>query len=352
MDRSRALWSISAVMAISLLLAACAPEDDEAPEEDVAVGEVDDEDATPIRIAHCVSQTHSFHLAAEYLGERLDELAPGAFELQLFPDCELGDEVTLFDLYPTDDVEMTIQYSSSAASVAQPMGFLAIPFQLDDHDHWERVMLDPATTDLLDEKLEDAGVNFRIGSTGSFGVRNIYSIDPIDTSSLEGFEGLRMRETESPIMIEVWEAVGINPVAIPFPELYSALESGVVEAAPNTPVGYDLGSHYEVAPHYHFTEHEATSSFIFVRENWYSELPADLQDALDQAFLETNDFWNETNLEHNQEVLDQFDELGVTAHDVPQEVRDEIAAIVAPILERAAEDFDMEDYLELVDAAR
>jgi TRAP-type C4-dicarboxylate transport system substrate-binding protein len=325
--------------------------DDEADDGgDEAAAELPDE-PFELRMAHCVPETHIYHRAAVYFGDLIEERTDGLVTARYFPNCELGDEVSLFDLHTTGDVDITVQYVASGGSVVPELGYLSIPFLFDSEEHWVDVMLDRDTMAYWKQIIDDGGYDFTMGAVGSFGTRSIYSKSVVP-QSIEDFAGLKMRVTQSPSMVQTWEAIGVDPIGLPFPELYSALEAGIVDAADNSPVGYTLLSHQEVAPEYIRTNHEAATGFFFVRNEIYDNLSPELREIWDEAMWETSQFWVDGSQSDNAEIETQFDDLGVTQHEVSAEFLADIQAAADPIRVGFSEEWGMEEFDALIEERR
>jgi TRAP-type C4-dicarboxylate transport system substrate-binding protein len=304
-----------------------------------------------LRMAHCVPETHIYHRAAVYFGDLIEERTDGLVTARYFPNCELGDEVSLFDLHTTGDVDITVQYVASGGSVVPELGYLSIPFLFDSEEHWVDVMLDRDTMAYWKQIIDDGGYDFTMGAVGSFGTRSIYSKSVVP-QTIDDFAGLKMRVTQSPSMVETWEAIGVDPIGLPFPELYSALEAGIVDAADNSPVGYTLLSHQEVAPEYIRTNHEAATGFFFVRNEIYDSLSPELREIWDEAMWETSQFWVEGSQSDNAEIETQFDDLGVTQHEVSAEFLADIQAAAEPIRVEYSEQWGMDEFDALIEERR
>src|SRR5690606_3701121 len=106
------------------------------------------------------------------------------------------------------------------------------------------------------------------------GFRNVYSHKPIHT--LEDLNGLKIRVIEATAYLEAFKALGASPVPLAFPELYSALQQKVVDAAENSPDLYYFSKHHEVAPYYSLTQHLYVPIVFLMSEQFYQNLPADL----------------------------------------------------------------------------
>ena len=109
------------------------------------------------------------------------------------------------------------------------------------------------------------------------GSRSFYnSVRPI--TSLDDLKGLKIRVMQNPIFIEMVNAMGGNGLPIAFNELYTAIQTGVVDGAENNPPSYESGKHYEVAKYYTLTEHLMVPEiFVLSKKVWDTLSPLDQQ---------------------------------------------------------------------------
>src|SRR5690606_27503765 len=91
-------------------------------------------------------------------------------------------------------------------------------------------------------------------------------------ASIDDLKQIKMRVMASPVESKVWSALGTSPLAIPFGELYTGMQTGLVQAAENSPGSYGLNKHYEVASYFSLTGHQWPISGIFISDITWNKL--------------------------------------------------------------------------------
>ncbi len=168
---------------------------------------------------------------------------------------------------------------------------LGLPFLFRSVDHMYHVVDGP-----LGEEIAKAFEPHGLIVLGFFdsGARSIYnSKKPIKT--LEDMKGMKIRVQQSDLFIAMINALGANATPMPFGELYSALQTGLVDGAENNYPSYESVKHYEVAKYYSLTEHSmAPEVFVMSKRSWDKLTPADqaiFKDAGKQATLKMRELW-------------------------------------------------------------
>jgi TRAP-type C4-dicarboxylate transport system substrate-binding protein len=124
------------------------------------------------------------------------------------------------------------------------------------------------------------GTGFHLLGFSVNGARELISTFPI--SKPEDVRGKKMRVIQSPIHIEMWKAVGANPVPIPAPEIYTSLQNKVVDFCDNTTTNYATFRFYEVAKHFTKLDHIFALATWIVDAKWWARLPKADQDAIER----------------------------------------------------------------------
>lgn len=303
------------------------------------------------RVAHVVGGTHPFQTTAEFVQKRVGELTNGEFQFEIIGGGKLGDEVATMDLYKTGDIDMGYHYSASASTVIPEFGFLNFPFLFKDEAEWEAFMMRPEITGYWSDVASRHDPAFMVGAIGVFGTKGLYTRDVV-VDGMDDIEGLKFRVTPSPVLVEAWRHLGAEPIAMAYGEVYSAIQTGVLDGADNAPSGYNHGKHYEVAKNYHRTEHEVATVFLLVRTAAYEGLSEDHKKALDQALAEAPEHWIGSSKSFAKKVEDQFGAWRVNEVRLSDALKDEIQAKVAPLRDSIAANNDLTDFVQMLDEWR
>lgn len=266
---------------------------------------------TPLKIGHGHSSQHSFHLAMERFAELLEEKAPGAFDVQIFPSAQLGSEREMQEQLTFGTLEMTV---TGVLGIYEPkLALLELPFLFRDRDHILAAQESEAVAELA-ASLPPRGL--RLVGFVENGFRNITNnVRPIETPA--DVAGLQIRTPENPAQIETFRALGASPTPMPFSELYAALRQGVVDGQENPLQNIYDGKLFEVQRHLALTGHIYNSAYIVASEAFLQNLSETDRDALLEAAEEAGR-WQFTYIaQRDEELLQRLKDAGmqVTAPD-------------------------------------
>jgi tripartite ATP-independent transporter DctP family solute receptor len=211
-----------------------------------------------------------YDAAADMFNNKLMELSKGTLSINKYPGAQLGTEAQTMQKVQTGDIDFVF-LSTANASTAQPeSGVFSIHFIFNGENHAMKVLGDPkviaAMSDLYAAKITGAHM---IG-LGSQGLRHIYGKKPVQT--VADLKGIKMRVQATVTEDATFPAYGAQVVHMAFGEVYTALQTGVVDMAENGINNYLINKHYEPAPVLSLTEHEANNAAIFISDKAWSSL--------------------------------------------------------------------------------
>jgi tripartite ATP-independent transporter DctP family solute receptor len=229
-------------------------------------------DPLTIKFAHSGSATHPYSVGLEKLAPILERNSGGAIKLQVFCCAQLGSERELAEGTRLGTIHMTSVAAEGALPAWVPeLQVFGLPFILRDRAHAYAVLDGPVGKE-LESKL--AGQGFVTLGWWELGFRNMTSKSkPIKTPT--DLSGLKMRVQEAKVWIGFMRALGAIPTPIPFGELYSALQQGVVDGQENPIVTIVSMKFYEVQKQVGLTEHTYTALPVLASKKWWDTLKAD-----------------------------------------------------------------------------
>ena len=212
--------------------------------------------------------------AIEYMGGLLDVWTGGRITIKIFHSMQLGGEKEALEQVQVGALEMTRVSVGVVGPIVEEFNAFNLPYFFRSVDHMHKVVDGEIGTDLLN-RLEAGGL-IGLGYMDA-GSRSFYNnVRPIKT--IDDLKGLKIRVMQNPIFIEMVNAMGGNGLPIAFNELYTAMQTGVVDGAENNPPSYESGKHYEVAKYYTLTEHLMVPEiFVFSKRVWDGLPPLDKQ---------------------------------------------------------------------------
>jgi tripartite ATP-independent transporter DctP family solute receptor len=229
---------------------------------------------------------HPQGLGAKKFADLVAQKSGGKMQVKLFPGGQLGGDVQTVSALQGGTVDLFVLNSGILQAQAKEFSILDLPFLFNDYREADTVVDGPVGK-LLSDKLPAKGL---IGlGYWDLGFRNVTnSKRPI--AKLEDFSGLKIRVIQSPIYIDTFSALGANPVPMPFPEVYTALEQKTVDGQENPFTTIEGNKFQEVQKYLSVTRHIYNpQSFIMSKKTW-DRLSKDEQDVITQAAKETQDY--------------------------------------------------------------
>jgi len=176
----------------------------------------------------------------------------------------------------TGDIDFIITSTANAASVAPQAGVFSLHYIFRDKDHLAKTLSDPGVSKEFRAMIDDSVQGAHVLGLLTMGLRNMYSKKEI--KSVADIKGEKVRVQATMTEDTHFPAYGAQTVHMPFGEVYTSLQTGVVQVAENGVNVYMANKHYEVAPILSMTEHEANNNCIWVSDKtWKSLTPQQQQ---------------------------------------------------------------------------
>jgi tripartite ATP-independent transporter DctP family solute receptor len=217
-------------------------------------------------------QPHStaYGIAADIFDAKLKELSGGKLAINQFPGAQLGQEPVMLQKLRSGDIDFVITSTANASTVAPQAGVLSLHFIFRDEEHLKKVIGSPQVVGAFREMVADSVKGAHVMALMTMGLRNIYSKKEV--KSVEDIKGMKVRVQATKTEDTHFPAYGAQTVHMPFGEVYTSLQTGVVNAAENGVNVYLANKHYEVAPVLSMTEHEANNNAVWVSEKTWNSL--------------------------------------------------------------------------------
>ncbi|MHB0870478.1 MAG: DctP family TRAP transporter solute-binding subunit [Chloroflexota bacterium] len=292
-------------------------------------------DPLTIKFAHAGSDTHPYSIGLKEWEPLLNKASGGAIKLQIFGNAQLGGERELAEGTRLG----TINMSSVAADGPLPswvpeLQLLGLPFLIRDRDHAYKVLAGPVGQE-FEKKLDAQGLV--VLTWWELGFRNMTTKNkPIN--SPDDVKGLKMRVQESKVWIEFMKALGAIPTPIPFNELYSALQQGVVDGQENPIITITAMKFYEVQKQVGLTEHVYTALPVLANKQWWNGLKPEQRQVILDTAKQSQDLQRKATIKAGNEGFDFIKSQGVNittsdktkfaelTKDVPKAIADQVPA--------------------------
>src|SRR4051812_1738993 len=273
------------------------------------------------------------------MGKKLEAATNGRLSLQMYPQMQLGGEKEMIEQAQVGALQIARVSVGALGPVVDDLNVFNLPFIFRDEAHMRKVIDGPIGGELLQKVTNSPARLIALGWMDA-GTRNVYSNKPVTKPA--DLKGMKVRMMGNPIFVETMNAMGGNGVAMGFNELYSAMQTGVVDGAENNEPTVLAQNHYQVAKVYSLTGHLIIPEmFVFSKPSW-DKLGKDDQ-ALIRKFSRETQFeqrklWDEKTAKATEELKAkgvQFVPADKQAFfKATQPVRDKYGAKYAALLQR------------------
>ena len=234
-----------------------------------------------LKVAHNGNESHPFQKGFEEFGRRLESEPGRAVEVQIFPNSQLGSEQETTQMVKLGLIAASASTMAGGLATSVPEAELFnLPFIFSDLDHCYRVIDGPIGQDLarvIERKLRCVVLGYWFS-----GVRNVWNFKrPVRVPA--DLKGIKIRVMASPILIETFNTLGAQATPMAFGELFSALQTRVVDGGETDDLDLLYERFYEVTKYVSLTQHMYVVTALIFSRKVFDRLPVDLQAAVLKA---------------------------------------------------------------------
>jgi len=215
-------------------------------------------------------KTTAYGIAGDTFAAKLADLSHGSMIIDQFPGAQLGQEPQVLQKLRTGDVDFSITSTANSATLQPEAGVFSIHFVFRSEDHLVKALADPGVSkafkDMINSKVEGAHVM----ALATMGFRNMYGKKEVH--NVADLDNVKVRVQATATEDTMFPAYGAQTVHMPFGDVYTALQTGIVAMAENGINVYQSNKHYEVAPVMSATQHEANNNVIWVSDKVWNSL--------------------------------------------------------------------------------
>lgn len=230
-------------------------------------GEGSSSDSELLKIAFNQPESHPQFKAMESFGEKFNELTDGKYEIEVSPNALLGEQRETIELVQSGTIAMSIVGGSLMENFNEDFAVFNLPYVFDSKEHQMAVVNNQEIVSDLYKSVEDEGMTV----VGAFhgGVRNVYNNErPVNTP--EDMEGLKIRVMESDTNVQMLKLMGGIGTPMGQGEVYTAIQSGVLQGGENNELIYNDLKHVEVAPYYSYTQHLMVPDYLIINSDLFN----------------------------------------------------------------------------------
>jgi tripartite ATP-independent transporter DctP family solute receptor len=215
-------------------------------------------------------------VATENLGKKLAAATNGRLSVQMFPSMQLGGEKETIEQTQIGAIQMLRVSVGSLGPIVDDINVVNMPFLFRNTAHAESMMDGLIGQELLDKITASPNAGLVALCWMDAGARSLYNTKrPVKT--IADIKGLKFRVIGNPIFIDMMNALGGNGVAMGYDQVFSALQTGVIDGAENNPPSYVFSNHYTAAKYFSLTEHLIIPEMLVFSKKAWTALSGDDQ---------------------------------------------------------------------------
>jgi tripartite ATP-independent transporter DctP family solute receptor len=232
-------------------------------------------------------------VAMENMGKKLEKETNGRLTMQMYHSMQLGGEKEMIEQAQVGALQIARVSVGALGPIVDDLNVFNMPFIFRDENHMRKVIDGPIGAELLEKVTASPARLVGLGWMDA-GTRNVYTSKPITKPA--DLKGLKMRTMGNPLFVETMNAMGGNGVPLGYNELYSALQTKVVDGAENNPPSMLTANHYQVVKVYSLTGHLIIPEmFVFSKASWdklSKEDQALIRKHSREVQMEQRELWN------------------------------------------------------------
>ncbi len=258
-----------------------------------------------LKYGHVGPVTSDDQVPGEFLKSFLESRSNGRIAVEIYPGAQLGNFRDQIEQVQLNTLELTHTTVGGIASFWPELQVTDIPYMMNGDSIAERISQSPFFDEVREEILKATG-NVRLVAVGNTGRwRNFFTTNKLIKSAAD-MKGVKMRTINSPLQIEFIKSLGGNPTPVAWGELYTSLQTGVVEGTKNAATDIVPTKMYEAVKYVTLDEHAYLFALCWMSDAWLQSMPTDLQDLVIDGVQQASMIQSDWNKEYDARALKEF----------------------------------------------
>ncbi|TPK64893.1 MULTISPECIES: TRAP transporter substrate-binding protein [unclassified Mesorhizobium] len=230
--------------------------------------------------------------AVKYMGELIKQRTDGRYSVEVYHSAQLGEEKDTIEQTQTGVIDLNRVSMGPFNGIVPETAVPSLPYIFRSVEHMRHVMDGPIGDDILKafEAHDLVGLAFY-----DSGARSFYNTKK-DIASIADLKGMKFRVIQSDVFVDMVNALGANATPMAYGEVYSALETGVIDGAENNWPSFESAKHYEVAKHYTLDQHQIVPEvLVMAKASWDKLSPEDqaiVRQAAKDSVVKMRELWD------------------------------------------------------------
>ena len=270
--------------------------------------------------------------AVESMGKKLEKATNGRLSVQMFPSMQLGGEKEAIEQAQVGAIALARVSVGALGPVVDDLNVFNLPYVFRNTAHMQHVIDGPIGQELLD-KVSNSGKGLVGLAWMDAGARNFYDTKkPI--RNLADLKGQKIRVMGNPMFVEMANSMGANGVPLGYDQVFSSLQTGVIDGAENNPPSFVFDNHYQVAKYYTIDEHLIVPEMLVMSKKIFDSMSKDEQAAVKKAAreaqMEERKLWEK----YEADAMEKAKKAGIQIIQVSDADKKAFQAAVKPVWDK------------------
>jgi TRAP-type transport system periplasmic protein len=275
-----------------------------------------------IKLGVSVNPDFNFCKGSVKFGELMKERTGGAVEVQVFPNGTLGSDNDMIEQVRNQIIQMWAGGSMTLSMIKgwEPLNVVNLPYILKQNTEQEQnkflndLFQMPFMIEMAERGAKTSGIR-ALDLNWFYGMRHVTNSNRAIKGPAD-LKGLKIRTMPSPIGRVAMDELGASPTPMAFPEVYSALQMGVIDGQENPPATIAANKFYEVQKYLSLTGHTTQSIVLCINESFYQGLSPELRKIFQEAAIDAGKYQSDLQLKDNMQSIEQLKQKGMAINNI------------------------------------
>jgi tripartite ATP-independent transporter DctP family solute receptor len=271
-----------------------------------------------LKISNGLNESHPTYLAGKEFERILESKLPGKYDVQVYANAQLGDDVRATEGVRMGTLEMVATSASPLTGLVPEFNIFDLPFIITSEKAADAVYDGPVGAKLA-ALLEPKGLKLLAYYENGF--RQLTN-SVHEVKSPADLKGLKIRTMQNPIHLAAWKALGANPTPMPFSEVFTAMQQKTIDGQENPIPTIYLSKFYEVQKFVTLSGHVYGPHILLINKKLFDSFPAAHQKIILEAAQESAKWQRATNRKMNADQVEELKKAGMTVTTLtPEQVK-------------------------------
>lgn len=299
----RVLYQTVLATALALSLSSCGGQSA------ATSGEATAENPMVLTLAHGLSETHTVHIAIKQFADEVAERTGGRIQIKIFANGQLGSELEQMEQVMAGVISMTKVSSPMLATYQDAYHTFGLPYIFNDTEDFYNIMDSDPMYQFFKSSYDKGFVTLTYYTSGS---RSFYTVNrPIRTP--QDLKGLKIRVQDMRSQTEMIDVMGGTPVAMAYGDVFTSLQTGVIDGTENNETALTLGKHGEICKVYSMDQHAMIPDALVVSSKVWDNISEEdriiMEEAARHSTTAHQDMWDQAIVDAIEEAKSK---MGVT----------------------------------------